>query len=49
MDERAYLYLPYSENLMSFHRLEAPFNKSVKDLLSDYLMAIAKATLWPAN
>ena len=49
MDERAYLSRFYSENLMSFHRLEAPFNKSVKDLLSDYLMAIVRATLWPAN
>ena len=33
MDERAYLSRSYSENLMSFHRLETPFNKSIKTFL----------------
>lgn len=33
MGERAYLPRSYSENLMSFHRLETPFNKSIKTFL----------------
>jgi len=47
MDDRAYLFRPYTENLMAFHRLEA-FRQEHQDPLRQYLLALTKGSPWPA-
>ena len=47
LDDRAYLFRPYTENLMQFHRLEA-FRQEHQDLLRQYLVALTQGSPWPA-
>ena len=46
MDDRAYLFRPFCDNLMAFDRLEA-FKQEHQDLLRQYLTALTQWTPWP--
>lgn len=47
MDDRAYLFRPFCDNLMAFDRLEA-FRQEHQDPLRQYLVALTQGTPWPA-
>ena len=47
MDDRAYLFRPFCDNLMAFDRLEA-FKQEHQDLFRQYLRALTQSTPWPA-
>lgn len=47
MDDRAYLFRPFCDNLMVFDRLVA-FRQEHQDPLRQYLVALTQGTPWPA-
>lgn len=47
MDDRAYWFRPYTENLMAFDRLVA-FTPDHQDPLRQYLVALTEGLPWPA-
>ena len=47
LDDRTFLFRPYTENLMEFHRLVA-FRQEDQDPLRQYLVALTQGTPWPA-
>ena len=47
MDDRAYLFRPFCDNLMAFDRLEA-FKQEHQDPLRQYLVALTQDSPWPA-
>ena len=46
IDDRDYLFRPFTEHLMALHRMEA-FTQGHQDLLRSYLTALTCETPWP--